>query len=338
MLLGLSLVAGCGSAPETGPAPTPAPEIWLKGQLHAHTSNSSDSQTPPGAALQWFARHGFDFVVVTDHNFVTVVAGGPVLAIPGIELTQNLDRCHPAPEAGMQCLLHINALFVDPARAGRFSFPPTPELDRRALYGRAIAATRELGGLAQLNHPNFHYSADGSMLADLTDDGLRLFELANEAVDSNNAGDATHPSTEAMWDAALARGKPVWGVATDDAHHYDDAASVEQQGEQTYVGDRGFVMVRAAREPAAIRAAIERGDFYASNRVLLTGLSTTGNTLKVSAAATHEIRFVGATGDLWVTRASEAAYALADTTSHYVRAVVTDANGRKAWTQPLFRR
>jgi len=130
----------------------------------------------------------------------------------------------------------------------------------------------------------------------------------------------------------------VWGVATDDSHHYDDAASVEQRGEQAYVGDRGFVMVRAAREPAAIRAAIERGDFYASSGVLLTGLSTTGDPLKVSAAATHEIRFVGASGDLWVTLASEAEYALADTTSHYVRAVVTDAEGRKAWTQPLFRR
>ena len=104
VLLGLSLVTACGSAPEPRPAPVPASvpatETWLKGQLHAHTSNSSDSQTPPGAALQWFARHGFDFVVVTDHNFVTVAVGGPVPAIPGIELTQNLDRCHPAPEAG----------------------------------------------------------------------------------------------------------------------------------------------------------------------------------------------------------------------------------------------
>ena len=100
--------------------------------------------------------------------------------------------------------------------------------------------------------------ADGDALSSVLSelDGLALVEVANEAIDSNNPGDALHPSTEALWDAALGQGARVWGVATDDSHHYDDAAAVLARGEEAYVGDRGFVMVRAERSEAAIRAAI----------------------------------------------------------------------------------
>jgi hypothetical protein len=225
-------------------------------------------------ALAWYAAHGFDFVVVTDHNFVTVAEGGPVLAIAGVELTQNLERCAPQPARGSPCLLHVNALFVGAERAGRVVLPAAEGLARREVYGRALRTTREFGGLAQLNHPNFHYSADAGLIAELVDDGVLLLEVANEAVDSNNAGDARHPDTFALWDAVLSRGKKVYGVATDDAHHYEDAAAVRARGDAAYVGDRGWVMVRARRDAAAIRAAIERGDFYASNGVTLTELST----------------------------------------------------------------
>lgn len=314
-----------------------APEpTWLKGQLHAHTNNSGDSETAPEVALRWFLRHGFDFVVVTDHNFVTVAAGQGLLAIPGVELTQNLDDCVPAPEPGMQCLLHINALFVDPRRAGRFAFAASEERSRLKLYARALAATRELGGVAQLNHPNFHYAADAGTIAALGREGLALVEVANEAIDSNNPGDALHPSTEALWDAALGQGARVWGVATDDSHHYDDAAAVLARGEEAYVGDRGFVMVRAERSEAAIRAAIERGEFYASSGVILESLTRSAGTLALRVAGVHEIRFIGEGGrELGRERGVAASYTLRPG-DRYVRAVVTAADGRRAWTQPLW--
>ena len=100
-------------------APKPPLEAvrFLKGQTHAHTSNSDDSRTPPEDAARWYARHGFDFVVFTDHNFVThPPSPESMLVIPGIELTQNLRACDPPPPPGLSCLLHVNALFVDPLR------------------------------------------------------------------------------------------------------------------------------------------------------------------------------------------------------------------------------
>jgi hypothetical protein len=334
ILLGAVLACGGERAAAPAVAPAPAP-TWLKGQLHMHTDRSGDSATPVAAALRWYAGRGFDFVVVTDHNFVTVADGGPVLAVPGAELTQNLERCEPPPSPGQQCLLHVNALFVDAAGAGpqRFAAPATA--DRRALYGRALARTRELGGLAQLNHPNFHYAADAALIAALVDDGVALLEVANEAIDSNNAGDAAHPSTEALWDATLTAGRRVWAVATDDAHHYDDAARIEAGGETAYVGDRGWVMVRAARDPRAIRAAIERGEFYASNGVRLDDVEVVGGALRVRVATPHAIAFIGPGGaTLARTVAAEASHA--PPPGGYVRAVVTAPDGRRAWTQPLF--
>ena len=93
---------------------------FLKGQLHLHTGNSGDSATPPADVVRWYAARGYDFIVVTDHNVVTAAASPPaMLVIPGVELTQNVDRCAPPPPPGMRCLLHVNALFVTPPRDGK---------------------------------------------------------------------------------------------------------------------------------------------------------------------------------------------------------------------------
>jgi len=324
--------------PEHVPANMPE-ETWLKGQLHMHTANSGDSETPAAAALRWYEAHGFDFVVVTDHNFVTAPAWhGRMLAAPGVELTQNVAECEPPPEPGLRCLLHVNALFVAEARAGRFVFPPPSSPRREQLFTRALDASEALGGLALLNHPNFHYAADAALLTELAAAGLQLFELANAAIDSNNAGDAAHPSTEALWDAALTGGARLFAVATDDAHHYDDARAVEARGETAYTGDRGFVVVRAARELPAIRAAMLRGDFYASTGLMLNSVVRTATALEVEAAEPATIEFVGAGGEVLRTiTGTRARMTLADTSGPYLRARVRGSAGEMAWTQPIWR-
>lgn len=303
-----------------------------------HTGNSGDSETPVDVALRWYAAHGFDFVVVTDHNYVTAPSwSGTMLALPGVELTQNSEDCEPAEAPGVRCLLHVNALFVEP-RAGKLRLPTPPSRQRRAIYGNALAVTRTLGGIALLNHPNFEYGADAELLAALAGDGLQLFELANEAIDSNNAGDAAHPSTEALWDAALGRGARLFGVATDDAHHYDDADAVRARGETAYTGDRGFVVVRAARDPTAIRAALQRGDFYASTGLLFASLAREGGALEVSTNEPVTIEFVGEGGA--VLRASvgtRARMTLAEAPGAYLRARARAPSGARAWTQPVWR-
>jgi hypothetical protein len=318
------------------------PPGYLKGQLHLHTNNSGDSATPPADAVRWYAAHGYDFIVVTDHNRITVERSAPsMLVLPGVELTQNVDRCVPPPPAGLRCLLHVNALFVTPPPDGRIPWRAASGPSRFEIYHRALDASRRLGGIAQLNHPNFHYAADAPLVALLARDGLSLLEIANRSWDSNDVpADEAQPSSEQIWDAALTAGGDVFGTATDDAHHYFDARAVGARGEAVFPGDLGFVMVRAAKEPAAIRAAVARGDFYASTGVLLARVERTGARLEIAlderSPGAHRFTFIGAGGRV-LSRASgrRAVFPLAGARGGYVRAVIEDEAGRRAWTQPI---
>lgn len=322
-----------------GPPP-PGPVRYLKGQTHAHSNHSRDSNTPPADVVRWYEARGFDFVVFTDHNHVTVADSTErLLAIPGVELTQNLPDCLPPPEAGMQCLLHMNVLF---ARPGPIEWPALPNHDRITVYSAELDLAQKLGGIAQLNHPNFHYGASAQILRELAARGLRFFEVANQCVDVNNRGDRAHPDTEQLWDAALGGAKsPLFGTATDDAHHYWDTGAVVDAGATAFDGDRGFVMVRARLEPGSIREAIERGDFYSSNGVILTRVAADGDGIEVEAMAregtAYEFELISPGRDV-LARTSDprrARFAFALAPAGWVRVRVRDPKGHAAWVQPV---
>lgn len=307
-----------------------------------HTGRSGDSDTPPEIALAWYARHGFDFVVMTDHNVAapppdtTAIAPG-LIVVQGMELTVNLRRCVPPPPAGKACLLHTSALFLE--GAARHHVPRASEGEARVdLLARSVDETRAWGALSMLNHPNFHAAMDVDTVVALAARGATLIEIANEAVDSENEGDATRPSTEALWDAALGRGARLFATATDDAHHYDDAERVRATGETAYVGDRGFVMVRAERSAASLRKAIERGDFYGSTGLVFTEVSLSPARLAIRAARDDVTFEVVATGGNVVHRASGAAldFAVPRAQRGYLRVRAIDNRGRRAFTQPVF--
>jgi hypothetical protein len=315
---------------------------YLKGQLHLHSSRSSDSDTPPADVVRWYAAHGYDFIVFTDHNRFTAPPSTPaMLVVPGVELTQNSARCTPAPPPGSRCLLHVNALFVDAPALGLIPWGRERGDSRDAIYGRAVEAARRMHGLAQLNHPNFHYGADGALIARLAARGLALLEIANQSWDSNDRpADAGRPSSEALWNAALTAGANVWGTATDDAHHYFDARDAAARGEAVFPGDLGFVMVHARKDPAAIRDALARGDFYASTGVLLRQITHAADALEIEvddrSPGPHHFVFIGAGGrTLAAADGRRARFALAGARGGYVRAVVSDGSGRRAWVQPI---
>ena len=280
---------------------------------------------------------------MTDHNYVTVLPAGEdtggVLAIAGAELTQNLQTCLPSPEPGLSCLIHVNALFLPAAAAGSLRVP-NAGLQRLDLFAQAIAVTTAHGGVAQINHPNFHYAADAFLLTKLVRKGVRFIEVANESADANNAGDAKHPSTEALWDEVLTSGADVWGVATDDAHHYDDAEVLRAEHQPVFTGDRGFVMVRAPAEPGAIRAAMLRGDFYASSGVMLARAERRADGTMVvevapNAGESHRIQCIGNGGEIVGESSGPIGGCASPTPGRYMRAVVTDSQGRHAWLQPV---
>ncbi|HKE19437.1 MAG TPA: hypothetical protein VKB80_31385 [Kofleriaceae bacterium] len=338
----------------------PEPVFWLKGSTHVHTVYSGDSDMTVDDAIEWYGEHGYDFIVITDHNRVTEVeSAGRPLVLRGIELTHNPATCEPPPpEADGKCRIHINglgltrtALSGPPGEASALepgARPPPIEWKNQTssrrldMYQAGIDKVRELGGIVQINHPSWHWGMDGALLAELGRRGTVLVEIANMGFARWNAGDGAHPSSEALWDAALSRGVTLYGVASDDAHDYLPAeiAAKRAAGRPVYQAGTGWVMVRAARRPDAIRAAIARGDFYATTGVALDRVELAGGALRIDVAASspgeHEIVFIGQGGaELARVKGRSAHLALADAPAGYVRAVVTRGDGARAWTQPV---
>lgn len=160
-------------------------------------------------------------------------------------------------------------------------------LDQARTIGRPV--------VPQVNHPNYRWSLTAGDLAALPDGCL--FEVYNGHPESHNEGDAEHPSTEALWDRALAAryasgAGPIWGVASDDSH--DFAGS----GEGNRSPGRGWVVVRSKRlRPRAIAAALARGDFYSSTGVELVDVRPGKASLEVEIALrtgeSAHTRFIG---------------------------------------------
>ncbi len=131
-------------------------------------------------------------------------------------------------------------------------------LEQERRMGRPI--------LAHLNHPNFRWSITAEDIAHVLEEDF--FEIYNGHPGTNQLGDERHAPVERLWDIAntirLAElnARPLYGVATDDAHHYHGRGSVSP--------GRGWVMVRSESLSAgAIIEAMRRGDFYASSGVEL---------------------------------------------------------------------
>jgi len=330
---------------------------WLKGTTHVHTIYSGDSRTAVDGVIRWYRDRGYDFIVITDHNRVTEVEPtGSLLVLRGIELTHNPASCEPPPpEPDGKCRIHLNGLVLDAHRptaeavALRAGVEPSPvEWKNQAasarldMYQAGIDKLRQLGGIAQLNHPTWHWGIDDALLAELGRRGVTLVEIANIGFASWNGGSAIHASAEAVWDGALSQGVLIYGVASDDAHHYDEVDIAERRaaGKPVYAAGTGWVMVRAAPRPDAIRRALARGDFYSSTGVLLDRVESTGRTMRIAVAgagaAEHRIAFVGQGGAVLADvhgRSAELPFEQAP--PGYVRAVVTRADGARAWVQPV---
>ena len=361
--LGCSQPVGPGGAQPAGGAYAPREDAaplepgrsevagYLRGSTHVHTAHSGDSHTSIDEVVAWYVAHGYDFIVLTDHNRVSDYTGSaPLVVLRGIELTHNPATCEPPPpEADGKCRIHVNGIGLTAAAAAAEAAGRPPALEwkngssslRVDMYQAAFDKTRELGGIIQINHPTWHWGVDGALLAELSRRGAVLVEIANMGFPSWSAGDEKHAGAEAVWDEALGRGAVVWGVASDDAHDYDDLAADRQAaGARVYPPGGGWVMVRAARSPEAIRAALERGDFYSSTGVTLERAEVLDGALDVAVAASspgrHQIVFVGKGGAvLDRVEGRTAKFSLDRLSGGYLRAVVIRDDGAKAWIQPV---
>jgi hypothetical protein len=320
-------------------------EVWLKGSTHVHARASGDSSEPPANVIDWYHQHGYDFIVLTDHNRVSELATGGdtrgevalrdphagLIVLSGIELTHNPIGCLPVGDRSGNCRIHVNLIGPTARPVGRIEWAERHSHLRIDMYRAAFAAQTALGGLAQLNHPQWLWGMTPELLVELAHRGMALIEIANVAFSKWNAGDVGHPSTEALWDAALQRGATLWGTASDDAHDYE--------GHGKYPPGGGWVVVRARREPRAILDALAAGRFYASTGVVLARAEVEGDELVIAvdpaAPGSYAIDFIenGKRVESIHGRVARRRVPAAG----YVRAIVTRSDGKRAWIQPARR-
>lgn len=300
------------------------PARWYKGNTHTHTLNS-DGDSTPDEVVRWYREHGYHFLVLTDHNFLTAVdalnalhgADDQFLVITGEAVT---DGAGGKP-------LHINGL--DLARR----VAPQGGSSVIDVLQRNVDAIREARGVPHVNHPNYEWAITAAELGQVRHN--RLFEVFSGHPQVNNLGGGGVPGLAEAWDAILTAGTLLYGIAVDDAHFF------KQPGNPAVPGPgRGWVMVRAGRlEPRAIVEALERGDFYASTGVTLARYDATPERISLAVAtepsSKYRIQVIGREGRvLREVPGADVDYAVRGDEG-YVRMKVLESNGRVAWTQPV---
>ncbi len=327
-LLGLACLLAAGAT--AAAAPLPAPQ-WWKGNLHTHTLWSDGDDYPEviarwykeqgyhflsltdhnrlQAGERWvdvakskggmpaLARYrkawGEDWVKTRSvegrlevrlKSFQEfrgrVEAPGQFLMLQGIEVT---DQYKAFP-------VHINVSNVQEPLKPQGGSNVVQVMQRNI---NAILEQRRRTGqpmLPHLNHPNFGWGITAEEFLEVT--GEPFFEVYNGHPLVRNEGDALHAGTERIWDILLTRrlaerkGTVLYGLATDDAHNYHSVSNkLSNPG-------RGWVMVRAAElKPAALIAALEAGDFYASTGVRLREVRRSATELGVDIEAEPGVRY-----------------------------------------------
>jgi hypothetical protein len=304
-------------------------KIWLKGNLHTHTTNSDGDESPEHVA-EWYHEHGYDWLCLSDHNHLTILEGSDAekakwpLLVHGEEVTSR--------EAGGP--VHVNGYGVTELVEASDSTDIVTAM--RENVERIIAA----GGMASINHPNFRWAFDHGAMMQV--EGYKFMEVFNGHPGSHNAGGGGAASTVGIWDRLLSNGRRVWGIAVDDSHHYvaEFNASLSNPG-------RGWVQVKAERlSQQDIFEAMSDGDFYASTGVTIGDMVSNTREIRIDIdpettvsdgiQAKYSTTFTGSNGIVLHESTSLSPSYKPTRLDDYVRATVYSSSGARAWTQPVF--
>jgi hypothetical protein len=296
---------------------------WYKGNTHTHTVNS-DGDSTPDDVVRWYKEHRYNFLVLSDHNFLTEIDGlnavhkadGKFILIRGEEVTDNFADFP----------IHVNGLGLNEYVAPQGG---TSVLD---TVQRDVNAVRTAKGVPHINHPNFGWAINADVLRAVQNN--RLFEIFNGHSKVNNFGGGGSPGLEEMWDQILSAGKLLYGIAVDDAHHFKVISPKHDNP------GRGWIVVRAPElSSREILQAMENGDFYASTGVELEDISFERDEIKIKIKAAQPFRyttyFIGEKGRVLKTDFQNPATYRMTGQELYVRSKVVSSTGEVAWTQPV---
>ena len=290
----------------------------LKGALHTHTTRS-DGRVEPAALLFAYQDQGYAFAALTDHRIYNYQGFGNtgLTILPGMEMDRNI------PEEGFVPPPPVPLAKVSREEGNGFSQDQRFEkgfAEDQLAFQSVLDMLHENGNLTFYCHPQWSSTP------------AREFEKlrGNFAMEIWNTGCAYENDSDtnaAYWDELLMQGQVIYGVATDDCHHPE------------HIG-KGFVMVNSENTVSGILRALKNGAFYSScGPVIHDFFIENGKAVLECSPCRHVVFLYGrAPGRMF--RDPEGLITRAEFTvpSHYayLRANVMDAEGRRAWTNPIF--
>ena len=293
---------------------------WLRCAFHAHTTGS-DGELAPDALAAHYGRAGFDVLAITDHWKRTEAASnGRLLVLPSVELNCIL----PAARDGHVLGFGISADADLAALGAEYA-----DLDRTAGF------ITEHGGIAYLAHPYWTGVTPGSLELPENVAGIEVWNAGCE-LEVGRGLSSVH------WDELLESGRRCFGLVTDDSHH------------PGFDSGHGWTWLRAPERSAeAVLAALAAGSFYGSSGPVLHDVAVDGDEVEVRCSPARSVTLVSSRTEGAAVNAGRLGYCyagevLADDDrgitharlrrsvgASYARIEVTDANGNRAWTNPL---
>ncbi len=288
---------------------------WYKGNTHAHTCLSDGTWTP-AELVAHYAGRGYAFTALTDHRLYGIheeLNREGFLVLPGVELDLDL--------AGANGFCHHVVGLALPGR-NRLVHGQRIDCTAFATVGQMTGYLLEQGNLCLYAPPSCSHIPQETLLGLHGLAGMEIFNNVCEVEFGCGHSDA-------WFDRLLWSGHPLWCLASDDTHqHHADTGG-------------GFIMVKAAElsHPAIINAILA-GSFYASQGPLIEDFHVDGNEAIIRCSACRSVGFLA---DSHPGKAvSDASGLLQDAvcklrgTETYIRAVCTDLQGKKAWSQPVW--
>lgn len=287
--------------------------LWLKGNLHSHTTVSDGVYTPEEMAAD-YAAHGYDFISMTDHN---VFVPHPELEENGLLILTGVE--HDLAYSRTKCIHVVGTGQAGQTQTGYECRKYAPEeLTDQGLIDRM----EKDGQFVALAHPIWSRMEPEEVAA------LSRFHAIE--VYNNGCENLCHAGHgEVYWDMLLRRGQKIYGTASDDTHKKHDAFG-------------GWIQVKAKEHSHhAILEALFAGQFYASSGPEILDFGMEDDQVYVSCSDCREIHFISypprgqsqfaaegetLTEGIYTRKGGEA----------YIRIECIDHAGRVAWTNPIF--
>lgn len=304
--------------------------VWLRCALHSH-STESDGWLSPVMLRRYHALAGFDVLAITDHDRFTAEPEGndDLVIIGGAEISLIAPNSRGP--------LHLLGIGVT----------RMPAVTEESSLSEACSAVTAANGIPFVAHPVW-----SGLLTDEVD-GIEL-AAGIEIYNSSCQVEQDRAHADAHWDLWLSRGLKLNGIATDDLHY------------PGYEAFRAWTMVHAReRSRDAVIEALQAGRYYSTTGPRITGLTLNDGVLTVGCtpakavtalanppygaritAGHHELTYRAARLRTSDEQAMEGiingdhltgAVFRGHPAVRYVRIVVEDDQGRRAWTNPIYR-